>query len=229
MYRYLAASVEGFVQQLAVCYVTHGYFFYVTGQIPAEKDPEKTDRKIIERYGIEISKSTRVKRKKAGEANLQYLRFGHFFVILATAGVHVFFEGEAAVLKDLRESPLRFHDYAISCHKSWAKGKVHASVRIDHERYSEIKARFVEISVHRTVEQLTGEFQAFPFEPYAPIRNQLYAILKAVNSKRHAAGLEAVPKTALRLLRKTTRPFADDVAELSEKADVVRSRRVQFA
>lgn len=215
MYRYLASSIEGFVQQLAVGYVTHGYFFYVTGQIPTEKDPEKTDRKIIERYRIDVSKSTRVRQKKAGEANLQYLRFGHFFVILATPGVHRFFEDEAAVLKDLRETPIRFHDYAISCHKSWAKGKVHASVRIDDERYSQLKARFVEISVHRTVEQLTAEFRAFPFEPYAPVRNQLFAILRAVNAKRHAAGLEAVPKTALRLHRKTTRPFGDDEAKLS--------------
>ena len=107
MYRYVAASVEGFVQQLAVGYVTHGYFFYVTGEIPAEKDPEKTDRKIIEQYRIDVSKSTRVKQKKAGEANLQYLRSGHSFVIIATAGVHPFFEQEARVLKDLRESPSR--------------------------------------------------------------------------------------------------------------------------
>lgn len=225
MYRYLASSVEGFVQQLAVCYVTHGYFYYVTGQIPVEKDPEKTDRKIIERYRIDVSKSTRVRQKKAGEANLQYLRFGHFFVILATAGVHSFFEEEAAVLKDLRESPIRFHDYAISCHKSWAKGKVHASVRIDEERYSQLKARFVEISVHRTVEQLTAEFRAFPFEPYAPIRNQLFAILRPVNAKRHAAGLEGVPKTALRLHRKTTRPFADQRADLGEAGVPAKAQR----
>ena len=216
MYRYLATSVEGFVQQLAVGYVTHGYFYFVTGQIPAEKDPEKTDRKIIERYRIDVSKSTRVKQKKAGEANLQYLRFGHFFVILATPGVHLFFEEEAAVLKDLRESPLRFYDYAISCHKSWAKVKLHPSVRIDRERYLELRARFVEISVHRTVEQLTAEFRAFPFEPYAPVRNQLYTILRAVNRKRQIAGLEYVPKTALRLLRKTTRPFEDHGADLGE-------------
>ena len=59
MYRYRATSIEGFVQQLAVSYVTHGYWFYVSGWIPQGKDPEKTDAKLIERYGIDVSKWTR--------------------------------------------------------------------------------------------------------------------------------------------------------------------------
>ena len=222
MYRYVATSVEGFVQQVAVCYVTHGYFFYVAGQIPADKDPERTDRKIIDMYRIDVSKSTRVRQKKAGEANLQYLRFGHSFVILATPGFHHFFEDEASVLKDIRETPLRFWGYEISCHESWKKGKVHPSVRISREQYSKLKDRFIQISAHRTLGQMMAEFRRFPFEPYAPIRSQLYAILKAVNKKRQAAGLEAVPKTALRLLRRTTKCFA----EIEAKTDEVERKRV---
>ena len=37
MYRCEAASVEGFIQQLAVSYVAKGYWFYVTGRIPHHK------------------------------------------------------------------------------------------------------------------------------------------------------------------------------------------------
>ena len=59
MYRCVATSIEGFVQQLAVGYVTHGYWFYVSGWIPEGKDPLKTDAKLIERYGIDVSKWTR--------------------------------------------------------------------------------------------------------------------------------------------------------------------------
>jgi hypothetical protein len=33
-YRCEATSVEGFLQQLAVAYITTGYWFYVTGEIP---------------------------------------------------------------------------------------------------------------------------------------------------------------------------------------------------
>ena len=217
MYRCIAASVEGFIQQLAVQYVTNGYYFYVTGQIPAERDPLKTDQRIIEKYEIDISKWRRVRRKKAGVANVQYLRYGQSFVILATAGVHHFFDDEATQIKDIREHPIRFFDYAISCHKSWGKGTTHPSVRIDKERYLKLKRHFVEISVRCTVEQMTAAFQAFPFEPYAPIRNQLFMILRAVNLKRKVAGLEQIPKTALRLFRKTTKPFAEDEAEWAER------------
>jgi len=38
-YRCEATSVTGFIQQLAVGYVRHGYFFYVVGQVPEGKDP----------------------------------------------------------------------------------------------------------------------------------------------------------------------------------------------
>ena len=47
-YRYEATSVAGFVQQLAIAYINHGYWFYVTRTIPERKDLAKTDRKIIE-------------------------------------------------------------------------------------------------------------------------------------------------------------------------------------
>src|SRR5262249_50676181 len=53
-YRYETATIEGFVQQLAVSYVAHGYWFYVTGIIPEGKDPRRVDRKLIEKYEIDV-------------------------------------------------------------------------------------------------------------------------------------------------------------------------------
>src|SRR5438270_14075747 len=94
-YRCEATSLEGFLQQLAVCYVGRGYWFYVTGFIPPDKDPRSVDRKLIEQYGIEISKWSRARRKRAGIASVQYIRFRQFFVLLATEGKHRFFIDEA--------------------------------------------------------------------------------------------------------------------------------------
>ena len=34
-YRCVATSAVGFLQQLAVAYVANGYWFYVTGRVPA--------------------------------------------------------------------------------------------------------------------------------------------------------------------------------------------------
>jgi glycosyltransferase involved in cell wall biosynthesis len=58
-YRCEATSVEGFVQQVAVQYLRHGYWFYVSGRIPAGKDPRGVDQKLIDKYGIAVSESTR--------------------------------------------------------------------------------------------------------------------------------------------------------------------------
>ena len=68
--RYEAKSLEGFIQQLAVGYVSHGYWYYVTGWIPPTKDPRVTDEKIARQYEIGLTKSSRMRRKQAGYANV---------------------------------------------------------------------------------------------------------------------------------------------------------------
>ena len=63
-----------------MCYVKNGYFFYVTGWVPERKDPRAVYEKLLRRYEVQVSKWKRARRKQAGEANLQYLRFGRFFM-----------------------------------------------------------------------------------------------------------------------------------------------------
>ena len=46
-YRCVATSPEALVQQVAVCYLRHGYWWYVTGRIPDGKDPKNVDVKLI--------------------------------------------------------------------------------------------------------------------------------------------------------------------------------------
>src|SRR5262245_11177867 len=115
MYRCEAVSIAGFIQQLAVSYVTNGYWFYVTGCVPTEKDPRAVDAKLIDRYRIDCSKWVRCRRKQRGLGNVQYLRFRHFFVLLATRGTHEFFEGEAGV-QDMRRRPIQCFGYSVGCY-----------------------------------------------------------------------------------------------------------------
>jgi hypothetical protein len=63
MYRHVAASENAFVQQLAVAYVNHGYWYYVTGIVPGHKEAPAVDEKLIEKYNIAISKWARARRK----------------------------------------------------------------------------------------------------------------------------------------------------------------------
>src|SRR6476646_4605805 len=102
---YEAKSLKGFIQQLAVGYVSRGYWFYVTGWIPERKDPRATDQKITKQYGIGLTKSSRMRRKQAGYANVQYLRLGRFFVIIATRGNHPFFEEEGERVRAMHRAP----------------------------------------------------------------------------------------------------------------------------
>ncbi len=201
-YRCEATSVAGFVQQLAVAYVGHGYFFYVAGEIPERKDPCEVDGRIVEKYGIAVSKATRARRKAAGIANLQYLRFKRFFLLLATHGKHEFFEAERKSIRDVREVPIRFRGYSITYRSG------HPHVRIEQRLFSDLKAFFCEIAIHRSKEWLERELGALRFEPYAPVRSQLFSILRAVNARRAAAQYEAVATSCLRVRRNPVAPFA---------------------
>ncbi len=211
-YRCVATSVAGFVQQLAVAYVARGYWFYVPGKIPEGKDPARTDAKIIAQYGLDMSRWTRARRKRVGQASVQYLRHGHFHVILATHGEHPFFAAEGKQIRDVRRCPLHFRGYVIGC-RNGRDGRRHASVRIERERFQQMKAHFEEVAVHRRGEDLYRELRGLPFEPYAPVRDQMRILLRAVNRRRKAAGLDPVPPTALRLRRRSRRAFADQVGD----------------
>lgn len=202
-YRCVATTAEGFVQQLAVSYLRNGYFFYVAGHVPEGKDPAAVDRKLVERYAIDLSKWERMRRKKAGQANMQYLRFGRFFLLLATHGEHRFFEEETKVIRDARREPVRFAGYSVS-HRGG-----HPHVRIDRTEYRLLKERLLSLALRRTEGELTREFTSLAFEPYAPVRRQMLNLLRAVNERRKAAGLAPVPVTCIRMKRRIYRPFGN--------------------
>ena len=204
-YRCEAASVQGFIQQLAVAYVGHTYWYYVTGRVPEGKDPRKVDEKLIEKYGVGISKWARARRKRAGVANLHYLRFERFFVLISTRGRHRFFEEEPS-FRDIRRDPLKFAGYSVS-YKQGVDRKGHPSVRIHPEEYRRLRAYLLELAPHRSVENLSAVFRALPFEPYAPVRRQLLNLHRIVNRARDLAGFEPVPMAALRLRRRVVLPF----------------------
>ena len=212
-YQYEAKTVGGFVQQVAVNCVAHGYWWYVTGTIPEGKDPAAVDQKLSEKYRTWASSGERARRKRAGFANVRYLRYGHLFILMATEGKQRFFEplpeGESdrdglsreRRIRDIRRQPLRFEGYSISYRNG------HPSVRIQREEYMRLKAYFVDLAPRRKLKTMLEEFWRVPFESYAPVREQMRCILRAVNRKRKAAGFDQVPLEAVRYKRRVYRPF----------------------
>lgn len=191
MYRCVAISVAGFLQQLAVSYVGNGYFFYVTGLIPADKDPTAVDAKLIERYGIDCSKWANARRQERGEAKVQYLRFGQFFALMATAGRHPFFHNESQ-FADIRRKPILCFGYSVGCwhdeHGNWRP-----SVRLTETEYERIRSDLLEMATHATPEELDSRLRRLRLSLFAPVRRQLWRIVRDANQAREACGLEPVP------------------------------------
>ena len=207
------------MQQLACCYLPHGYWFYVSGQVPEHKDPRGVDAKLITKYGIGVSRQSRARRKKAGISNLHYLRFDRTFILLATHGHHPFFEEEEGSIRDVRRVPIRFSGYSISVKRGGYRrklspdspavsdDKLRVRVQIGREEYLDLKAFFLEIACQRTAEQLGSMLYNLPYEPYAPIRQQLLNILRLINEKRKALREDPVSPKILRYRRQIVRPF----------------------
>jgi len=218
-YQYEVKSVRAFVQRVACEVANRGYVFYVTGHIPADRVPDETDLKLLEAYGLRLSKFQRYRRKSRGQASVQYVRHGRFFVMCATPGESLWFEREqwprelrlkrGSRIKDLREEPLRYAGYQIALRRSSNTGRDHVSVRIQREEFLGLKAYFLDLACKRTVENLRWEYAHLPFEPYRGVKKQYGEIARAVNAKRKTQGLEPVPLSALPARRKVVSTFLD--------------------
>lgn len=219
-YRCIATSIEGVVQLIAASYLRHGYYWYVTGSIPAGKSPEKVDQKLIAKYGIDISEWQRSKRKRQGLANAQYLRFDRWFILLLTEGHHALRQptvkgGEGEQIKDCRRVPIRVGTYSISYRRSGVAVtgnepvKWHAHVRLDAATYAETKAHFESIAVHRSPENLVTEFAKITYARYAPVRRQMLNILRSVNDLRQRQSFTKLPYSALNLRRSPVKVYVD--------------------
>ena len=223
-YRCEAASPEAVVQLIAASYLRHGYYWYVTGKIPDGKPSERVDHKLIAKYGIDVSEWQRSRRRKLGLANAQYLRHGHWFILMLTEGHHAIRSptsagGEGDHLKDCRRNPIRFAGYSISYRRSGVTqpagqpAKWHAHVRLDNETYAAIKAHYEAIAVHRSPENLATEFARIAFARYAPVRRQLLNILRRVNDLRQRHSFSKLPYSVLNLRRQPVRVYVDPELE----------------
>ena len=205
-YNYVATSVAGFVQQLAVSYIRHGYWFYVAGHVPPGRLPEDIDAKLIAQYDVAKSRWQRARRKAAGNGNVHYLRFASFWVLIANNGKHLFFDRESGVTRHVRREPIAFAGYSIGYRRS-IHGEYHPSVRIHVNEYRWLKSYMCKLARNSTAEEVADEFKRLRFEPYAPVVRQLFSVLRAVNRTRKLAGLKPGDGSAIRVCRRVVKPF----------------------
>lgn len=218
-YRCVATSVAGFVQQLVSGYLPHGYWFYVSGIIPPGKEPAVVDENLLAKYGIGVSRTSRARRKSVGIANVHYIRYYRRFLLLATHGFHPFYDEEAKSVRDVRRIPIKIEGYSISVAKGGFLRKPNdgslavrdrkwrVRVQIEKELFKGLRAYFEDIAPYRTVRQLAAELADLPFEPYAPVRQQLLNLIRYINRRRQAANLDLIGFSVLRYRRRIVRPF----------------------
>ena len=206
MYRCVATSIEGFVQQVACSYLVNGYVFYVRGVVPEGKESETVDAKLIEKYAVDRSKWGRSVDVQNGVARMQYIRHERTFLLMATHGTHRFFENEGDSVRDARKVPIKYAGYSISYRKG-QDAKYHPHVRIERSQLAMLKQHFRQLAIRPPTERIARELSALPFEPYAPIRRQLLELLRAVNKVRKQQAYPEIPHKVLRFRRRIVQPF----------------------
>ena len=229
-YRYIAATAEGFVQQVVCSYVRHGYYFFVSGQVPAGKDPATVDAKLLERYGVAKTRKDRYRRKRAGLANVHYIRFENHWLMLCSKGEHEWFQREGENIRDVRRDAIHFMGYSIRLRRGLYKphrckvdrggppekdDKFRVRVQIGQKAYRDLRAEFLEVA-RKSPALLAHLFWNVPFEPYAPIRQQLLRLLCDVNVRRKRAGLTRISTKVIRYKRRIVKPFEVEVIESVE-------------
>ncbi len=207
MYSWEVRNLSVLLQQIAVNYVRRGYFFYVQGTIPFSKDPKKTDEKIVNQYGIDVSKWTNWRRRKNGDASVHYVRHCRVFFILATAGEHRFFRDEQNAIRDVRRVPMKVAGYSIAYRKTSLGDRV--SVRLEQKHFKAVKELFDTAARGEPVENLEARLNGFNFEFYAPVCQQVSRIIRSINRIRAKAGLELVNPHHIFHSRKSQKIFKE--------------------
>lgn len=147
-HRYLAASWQGLLQYL-VMLVSRGYVLYHVVRLPGRKADRwpDIDRKLIEKYRANLSRSARYRRRGGGQSVAAYCRVqgSGWAVVLRT-------EGETPdtwddKFTDIREKPLPVpvgpHMVLEIC---FLRGK--PTVRMSPETYEAIKVRLTDLMRH---------------------------------------------------------------------------------
>ena len=187
-----ARSIDAFLAQV-VRYVSSGHYFYIRCLIPEGKDPKAVDGKILDLYDIRRTRWQRKRRNLKANAGIHYLRCDRLFVIMLTKGRHeAFYRDHGPSVLDIRRTALKAFGYSIRWGFSQPERRYRVSVRFDKETYRTLQAHMLTVCTwprYRSKEAMESEFRQLPYQRYAPVREQLFRIVRAVNRARRRAGL----------------------------------------
>ncbi len=203
----------GFVQRIVVL-SQKGYPYFALNQVPEWRTPEEVDRTILAKYPIYLKKRQRSYRKEEGMENGVYIRHGRSWVLMMTDPSFALNENKKEWVLDMRETEIRVLEYEISLVKDGSKKKAGkhkhvARVALNSEHFTEQRAYFDSLAVHRDAKTLgTERWKISSYHvKYKPIYQQWRAILNRVNTARKKAGFDRVTLNHIRWYAKAPKHF----------------------
>jgi hypothetical protein len=182
-------TLGAFLQRIAVYGFRCGYKRYAVRHIPEGKDLVVIDRKLIDTYGVTRCRMQRLRERQRGNASVQYVRWGHSFILMATDGAHPTFSKVRSF--DARVSPLHFGGYSIGF-----SGDA-VSVRVAQDVWQPMCARLI-TSALRDKQIVEQQFLTLPYCRFPGVVAQLRSAETAINQKRQRAGLKLIEVVGLR-------------------------------
>lgn len=183
MAQWEAQSLGNFLRRIAIDYARFGYTRYVLKEIPLDKDPSAIDQKIRSAYQVTSCRTARMRMKRQGRARVQYLRFKHSFVLLATEGTHEAFARLHSY--DMKDAPLHFQGYSIGF-----KGST-VSVQVTSRVWRRIE-RHMEDLIFQPQSVVEEAIASLPYYNFPGVVRQKQHLLHYVNQRRKVAGLQPI-------------------------------------
>ena len=173
----------------------------------------------MDRYVTEGKPWRRKSRVRAGHANVHYLRYGRFYVLISTHGKKVggkpekLFLDHATTIRDIRRNALTFGPYSVryTCSEIDKRWKV--NIRLKREAYQELLAELLQCSVRdrfRDTGAVEERVRSLRLAWYRPVRAQVFRIVQEVNRRRRYRGFEPVSATCIPKMRRPPKVFAED-------------------
>jgi hypothetical protein len=218
-----ARNIDAFLAQV-VRYVSSGHYFYVRCLIPDGKDPHAVDRKILNLYGVVRKRWQRKRRYLKADAGIHYLRYQRLFVVMLTKGQHeAFYRDHGQCVLDIRRTALKAFGYSIRWGFSQIEQRYRVSVRLDKAEYRSLRSHMLTICTwarYGTASAMQRELERLPYQLYAPVREQLVSIARAVNRQRRRAGLAPIDDRCIPEKMRVTKVYRDTLhgAALAELA-----------
>lgn len=181
-------SIGEFIRRIAIDYVRYGYVRYIVREIPEGKDLDAIDRKLCIHYDVTQCRTTRMRRRQKQQAVVQYVRYGHSFVLLATEGKHDKFESLTSY--DCRMTPLQIKSYSIGL----KNGRVLVCVR--HELWTDTSRHFDRYALH-DLQKVKRKLGSLPYCNFPGVIHQKQKLVSQINQRRQKAGLPLVSVTSI--------------------------------